>query len=176
MPHVCKGLSALLGWLLLVAGSAVGQVFEQRMQDVLDRRQPLALLLADLDNFKQINDTYGHLVGDDCLKSVAHCFNQALAQYDGLVARFGGEEFVALLPHLDAQQALQAAESLRLRIHQNVVRSGKHQIRLSISVGVHTVVLERTMTPEEVLRIADEALYRAKNDGRNCVRHSDSVA
>ena len=74
------------------------EVFEQRLQDVVDRGQPLALLLGDLDNFKQINDTYGHVAGDDCLRAVATCFNEVLAQYDGLVARFGGEEFVAVLP------------------------------------------------------------------------------
>ena len=151
-------------------------MFEQRLQDVVERGQPLALLLGDLDNFKQINDTYGHVAGDDCLRAVATCFNEVLAQYDGLVARFGGEEFVAVLPGLDAQQALQAAEALRLRIQHSPVRTGKQTIRLSISIGVHTVASDRTMTPEEVLRIADEALYRAKNDGRNCVRHSVTVA
>ncbi len=151
-------------------------VFEQRLQDVVERGQPLALLLGDLDNFKHINDTYGHVAGDDCLRAVATCFNEVLAQYDGLVARFGGEEFVAVLPSLDAQQALQAAEALRLRIQHSPVRTGKQTIRLSISIGVHTVASNRSMTPEEVLRIADEALYRAKNDGRNCVRHSVTVA
>ena len=152
------------------------EVFEQRLRDVLDQREPLALLLADMDNFKQINDTYGHLAGDECLKSVAQCFSDSLAQHQGLVARFGGEEFVAVLPGIDARQALQAAEMLRLRIHQNPIQIGKHHIRLSISIGVHTVAPERVMTPEEVLKIADEALYRAKNDGRNCVRHSVSMA
>lgn len=152
------------------------EVFEQHLRDVVEHGKPLALLLGDLDNFKQINDTYGHVVGDECLRAVANCFNDALAQHDPLVARYGGEEFVAVLPGLDAQQALQAAEALRLRIQQNPVRSGKQVIHLSISIGVHTVPPNRAMAPEDVLRIADEALYRAKDDGRNCVRHSVSVA
>lgn len=152
------------------------EVFEQHLRDVVEYGKPLALLLGDLDNFKQINDTYGHVVGDECLRAVANCFNEVLAQHDALVARYGGEEFVAVLPGLDAQQALQAAEVLRLRIQQNPVRTGKEAIHLSISIGVHTVPPHRAMAPDDVLRIADEALYRAKDDGRNCVRHSVSLA
>jgi diguanylate cyclase len=150
--------------------------FEQRLREVVERGTPLALLLGDVDNFKQINDTYGHVAGDECLRAVAHAFHEVLGDHEALVARFGGEEFVAVLPGLDAQQALQAAEALRLRIHRMPVRTGKHVIHMSISIGVHTVPPDRSMTPEEVLRIADEALYRAKNDGRNCVRHSMSAA
>lgn len=150
--------------------------FEQRLKDVVERGTPLALLLGDVDNFKQINDTYGHVAGDECLRAVAHAFHEALDGHEAIIARFGGEEFVAVLPGLDAQQALQAAEALRLRIQQSPVRTGRHVIRMSISIGVHTVPPDRAMTPEEVLRIADEALYRAKNDGRNCVRHSVVVA
>jgi len=150
--------------------------FEERLQEVVERGRPLALLLGDVDNFKQINDTYGHVAGDDCLRAIAHAFHEALSSHEALVARFGGEEFVAVLPGLDAQQALQAAEVLRMRIQQSPVRTGKHVIRMSISIGVHTVPPDRSMTPEEVLRIADEALYRAKNDGRNCVRHSVVMA
>jgi diguanylate cyclase len=94
----------------------------------------------------------------------------------GLVARFGGEEFVAVLPGTDSQEALQVAEAVRLRIQQVPVASGGHSIRLSASIGVHTVQNGHQATPEDVIRIADEALYRAKDDGRNCVRHSVSAA
>ena len=150
--------------------------FEKELKHALEQKQSLALLIADLDNFKQVNDTYGHLVGDDCLRWVADTFDKALAKGGGVVARFGGEEFVAVLPGLDTQAALQAAESVRMKILNGTVQSGKASVRLSISIGVHTVVPERLLTPEEVLRIADEALYRAKHDGRNCVRHSVSTA
>ena len=152
------------------------EVFEQDLQEALDKRLPLALLIADLDNFKLINDRHGHLAGDDCLRWVARCFEDTLASRGGLVARFGGEEFVAVLPGLDARQALQAAEAVRQRIRDGVVTSGERRIGLSVSIGVHTVVPDRLLTPEEVLRIADEALYRAKSDGRDCVRHSVSAA
>jgi diguanylate cyclase len=115
-------------------------------------------------------------VGDDCLRAVARCFNEALQGHDAVVARFGGEEFVSLLPSLDAQQALQVAEVVRQRILDTPVYSGRRHVRLSISIGVHTITADRRITPEDALRLADEALYRAKNDGRNCVRHSVSVA
>ena len=152
------------------------EVFEQQLREGIDGGQSLALLMADLDNFKQINDNYGHLVGDECLRSVARCFNEALADRSAMIARFGGEEFVAVLPGINAQGALQAAELVRQRILNTPVYSGRRHVRLSISIGVHTVAPDRKITPEEALRLADEALYRAKNDGRNCVRHSVSVA
>jgi len=152
------------------------EAFERHLGEALAQGRPLALLIADLDNFKHINDSHGHLAGDECLRWVARCFEETLEPRGGLVARFGGEEFVALLPGMDSQAALQAAEAVRQRIMEDSVRSAKARIRLSVSVGVHSLVPERPLTPEEVIAIADEALYRAKRDGRNCVRHSMSAA
>ncbi|GAB3726677.1 diguanylate cyclase [Luteimonas pelagia] len=150
--------------------------FKAALDEALAGQQPVALLIADLDNFKQINDTHGHLVGDECLRWVAHCFHGALTRRGGLVARFGGEEFVAVLPGVNPQDALQAAEALRARILEDSVKSDGCRIRLSVSIGVHALVPDRAWTPEEVIGLADEALYRAKRDGRNCVRHSVSAA
>lgn len=152
------------------------EAFEHSLGEALAQAEPLALLIADLDNFKHINDTHGHIAGDDCLRWVARCFEETLQSRGGVVARFGGEEFVALLPGMDSQAALQAAEAVRKRILEESVRSAKSRIRLSVSVGVHSLVPDRPLTPEEVIAIADEALYRAKRDGRNCVRHSMSAA
>jgi len=154
--------------------------FREAFQHALDARKnhgkPLALLLLDLDHFKRINDSYGHLAGDDCLHYAARSMEDVVMPHGGLVARFGGEEFVAVLPGAEAQQALQIAEAVRLRIQQSPVSIGGHSIRLSASIGVHTVIEGHQATPEDVIRIADEALYRAKGDGRNCVRHSVIVA
>ena len=149
--------------------------FEQSLQARKDDGTPLALLLLDLDHFKQINDTYGHLAGDDCLRHAATCINDVVSPRGGLVARFGGEEFVAVLPGIDAQEALQVAEAVRLRIHQSPVTTRNHSIRMSASIGVHTVDASRDTLPEDMIRSADEAMYRAKDDGRNCVRHSMSA-
>ena len=154
--------------------------FREAFEQALAARQgsggPLALLLLDLDHFKQINDTHGHLAGDDCLNHAARRIEEVAGPRGGVVARFGGEEFVVVLPGLDAREALQVAEAIRLRIHQLPVESGGKQIRLSASIGLHTVDGDRGDAPEEIIRIADEALYRAKDDGRNCVRHSVSAA
>ncbi len=152
------------------------EAFEQALDARKDNGKPLALLLLDLDHFKRINDSYGHLAGDDCLHFAARCMEDVVVPRGGLVARFGGEEFVAVLPGADAQDALQVAEAVRLRIQQAPVATGGHSIRLSASIGVHTVIEGHHATPEDVIRIADEALYRAKDDGRNCVRHSVVVA
>ena len=152
--------------------------FREALSQALELRnasgQPVALLLLDLDHFKRINDTHGHLVGDDCLNVAARCIEDVVLPRGGIVARFGGEEFVAVLPGMDAQQALQVAEAVRLRIHQTPVDNNGRGIHLSASIGVHTATGERA-TPEDVIRLADEALYRAKDDGRNCVRHSVSL-
>lgn len=152
------------------------EAFEQALDARKDNGKPLALLLLDLDHFKRINDSYGHLAGDDCLHFAARSMEDVVVPRGGLVARFGGEEFVAVLPGADAQDALQIAEAVRLRIQQVPVSTSGHNIRLSASIGVHTVREGHQTTPEDVIRIADEALYRAKDDGRNCVRHSVIVA
>ena len=150
--------------------------FRDSLQAMLERRggaaQPLALLLLDLDHFKAINDTHGHLAGDECLTAVARTMRDVVEPRGGLVARFGGEEFVVLLPGLNAQEALQVAEAIRLRVQQTPVPWKDRSIRVSASIGVHTVSGVRDMPPEEAIRIADEALYRAKDDGRNCVRYA----
>lgn len=154
--------------------------FHEALREAMQARgtggKPLALLLLDLDHFKQINDAYGHLAGDDCLNAVARCLEEVAQARGGLAARFGGEEFVLVLPGADAQAALQAAEAVRLRIQQQCVDSQGHSIRLSASIGVHTIDGGQSASPEDAIRLADEALYRAKREGRNCVRHSISVA
>jgi diguanylate cyclase len=136
----------------------------------------LAILLLDLDHFKRINDGYGHPAGDACLVHAARCIEAEAAPHGGLVARFGGEEFVVVVACNDAAQALQFAEAVRSRIHQTPVQHEGQSIHLSASIGVHTVQPGQGAVQEDIIRIADAALYRAKDDGRNCVRHSPADA
>jgi diguanylate cyclase (GGDEF)-like protein len=128
-------------------------------------KAPVAVLLIDLDHFKRINDTHGHLVGDQVLTAVANCVKQDLREYD-MVGRFGGEEFVLMLDNADLYAAVAAATRVRERISEVVVGDG---IRVTASIGVaHSAHASATL--DTLLERADVALYEAKSAGRNAVR------
>lgn len=137
---------------------------------------PLALLLLDLDHFKRINDLHGHEAGDLVLQEVARRMTASARQGDSL-ARFGGEEFVVLMPHTDAQGALAAAERLRDSVASLPVALGAAQgmAAITVSIGV-AVVGQGTTSPQELLTDADRALYAVKRAGRNAVQLWDGNA
>ncbi|HEY7484643.1 MAG TPA: GGDEF domain-containing protein [Streptosporangiaceae bacterium] len=128
---------------------------------------PLALLLVDLDHFKRVNDTYGHLVGDQVLIGVATTLRNQLRDYD-IVGRFGGEEFVVLLPGADTVEACRVSERLRGRVRRLAVPAEEGTVGVTVSVGV---ALLRAHGDDliELLAAADLALYRAKESGRDRV-------
>ncbi|HEV8695688.1 MAG TPA: diguanylate cyclase [Lysobacter sp.] len=132
----------------------------------------LSLLMIDLDHFKQINDRHGHLVGDECLRWAARVIGQTLRQHNALIARFGGEEFVVALPGMDLDSAANVAEELRQRLRDQPFICQGQTIAITASFGVHVVDTHMKGGVETALQIADEALYRAKADGRDCVRTS----
>jgi diguanylate cyclase (GGDEF)-like protein len=136
----------------------------------------LSLLMIDLDYFKQINDRYGHLVGDECLRWAAGVIGQTLRPHNALLARFGGEEFVVALPGMDLDSAAGVAEELRTRLRSEPFRCHGQTIAVTASFGVHAVDTHIRGGVEAALQIADDALYRAKADGRDCVRTSDVLA
>ncbi|HEY1346238.1 MAG TPA: GGDEF domain-containing protein [Streptosporangiaceae bacterium] len=147
-------------------------------------RTPLALALVDIDHFKGVNDTFGHLVGDRALKAVARTFQLFLREYD-LIGRFGGEEFALLLPHTSALDAYGIAERIRDHIavsplDMGDLPDGRH-VRVTVSVGVAALGAPwDALTGSQItdlLAAADRALYRAKRAGRNqvCVVADDTV-
>ncbi len=135
--------------------------------------QDMSLLIMDLDNFKRINDTFGHAAGDTALKGFAANCNRMFRKAD-IFARFGGEEFVALLPNTDLKGAHTLAERLRVAVEQHVVDIGGLGIEMTVSIGV-TAQRPEDDTVDEIMSRADQALYRAKDLGRNQVcLYSDS--
>jgi diguanylate cyclase len=133
---------------------------------------PSSLMLCDIDHFKRINDTYGHIVGDLVLKKFVSLVNEKLRETDFL-ARYGGEEFTIILPHIPLDKAQTAAESIREHIYKSVFSYKENEILLTISIGVSTFMKDDT--PDSVFERADRALYLAKHSGRNAVKTEEEV-
>jgi diguanylate cyclase (GGDEF)-like protein len=130
--------------------------------------QPLGLMLLDIDRFKRLNDTYGHLIGDVVLKATARRLADALRPTDFLV-RYGGEEFVAMLPGAGQDAAMTAAERLRVAVERTDFAAPEPNTLLRITVSIGVAVLEAQDSVERLIERADTALYRAKAGGRNSV-------
>ncbi|MHA7925193.1 MAG: sensor domain-containing diguanylate cyclase [Marinobacter sp.] len=149
--------------------------FDEKLQDEWKRAQrhghPLSLLMLDIDHFKRVNDELGHLVGDDCLTEVAALCAAEVQRSGDLLARYGGEEFSILLPATPEEGALRVAERVRQAVARSPVHSGERvaPVSLTISVGVACLVPDADLEPQELIRLADEALYAAKESGRNRV-------
>ena len=130
---------------------------------------PLAVLMIDLDHFKQINDNYGHIAGDQCLQHVAHILNKEITRTTDKVARFGGEEFIVLLPHTNLTNAVQKAEQILVAISKADLVVGSHNIPIRCSIGAACRIPEPDSSYEKLIIEADNALYEAKQQGRNQV-------
>jgi len=129
--------------------------------------QPLALLMLDLDHFKTINDTYGHGVGDDVIRKVGMSIRAGCRPYD-IACRFGGDEFGVILAQTDTAQAEQIAERIINGINKIKIRTGGEDIDVACSGGLASASeMPSGFEPAELLKAADEALYRAKSEGRN---------
>lgn len=131
--------------------------------------KPTAIILADLDHFKLINDSLGHAAGDAVLKEVAQRLRSDLRTYD-LVGRYGGEEFLLLLPNCDLITASRRADEIRSLVSKNAIVTTFAKVPVTVSMGVTVSGCTRGLTIEDLLQQADEALYHAKQNGRNCVR------
>ena len=144
---------------------------EERLNEEWERHKrhnrPLSLVIFDIDNFKKINDTFGHYIGDIVIKSVAETAKNILRDID-IFARYGGEEFCCILPDTNKTAALYVAERIRNVIENNNLKLNKHNIKLTISAGV--AQMNSSMNgSEDLIRLADNALYMAKRAGKNRV-------
>lgn len=140
-------------------------------------KQPLAVIMADIDRFKLHNDTYGHPAGDECIRQVAALLKRSLRRPADVAARYGGEEFGVILPGADIAGASAVAERMRMQVealklpHVNNVVG--HDV--TISLGVAVVVPDARVSPTTLVNAADEALYKAKAVGRNQVIVADAT-
>jgi diguanylate cyclase (GGDEF)-like protein len=129
----------------------------------------LAILLIDIDFFKRVNDSAGHLAGDEVLRQIANCIQAAVRTVD-IVARYGGEEFVVILPETSPTGAVTFAERLRMGIEAHEFIVGGLEIRLTVSIGISTFPASDIASADDFFARADAAMYRAKQNGRNQVR------
>ena len=144
-------------------------VWAQLWQAALRSGAPLALLVLDLDHFKRINDTFGHLAGDDCLRHFAGLLGQALSRKSDYIARIGGEEFVVILPNTLVATAKAKAEALMQTLAANPCRHEDAEIAVTVSIGVGMIDINVDTDPDSTFVRVDHACYEAKLAGRNCL-------
>ncbi len=146
-------------------------------------KSALALLLFDVDYFKDFNDTYGHLGGDQCLKDIALAIHATLRRPSDMVARYGGDEFVAILPNTTLEGALHLAEEIRKNIRELPIRHEKSPVadHVTVTIGASSGFPDDALPEDKFIGMADKALYEAKMKGRNCCvgkllpRHDDTA-
>ncbi|MCG8669652.1 MAG: diguanylate cyclase [Pseudomonadales bacterium] len=143
--------------------------YDDEFRRSVRHKSPISIVVLDVDHFKQVNDTYGHLAGDICLKKVADVMQFHSQRPGDIAVRFGGEEFVILLVDTDVTGAEQVSEYIRDEVEQTLVQAENHSFKVTISLGIASVIPQEDLKPEELLRRADAALYQAKANGRNRV-------
>lgn len=162
-----------------LTGLANRRSFDETLQKEWRRAQrdgyPLAIIVADIDNFKKFNDVYGHLEGDECLKKVGTTLKQAIHRAGDLAARYGGEEFLLLMPITRASEAAQIAESIRQNIEALKI---PHEASdtcgfVTVSIGVASIIPQSAMRSHALFTMADKAMYQAKRQGKNRVINAE---
>ena len=146
----------------------LNNILRQEFDRCLRYDTPLSCLMLDLDKFKEINDTYGHLFGDTVLQEITRRICDTLRSSD-IAFRFGGDEVLVLLPQTDIEGAKQTAEKIRLRCTAEPVCDNEHAVTVAVSIGVASNPLHQAVLHNDLISFADTALYHAKEKGRNRV-------
>jgi len=147
-------------------------LLEQEWERAKRQQVPLGFMIADIDNFKQYNDTYGHLSGDVVLQRVAGAIKSQIKRATDKVARWGGEEFAVILPNITSSATLKIAEDIRSSVEEVAILSDKNnQLSMTLSIGVHSITPQwgSEYTVADLLSDTDKALYHAKSSGKNRV-------
>lgn len=147
---------------------AILETLDREMARALRENSSIGLLVIDIDHFKQLNDNFGHPVGDVAIKHVAQCIQSATRPYD-TGGRYGGDEFVVVLPNTNAAQAATIADRIRMLIESQPLPDSLLKFQLTVSVGAFATRAIPGTTTEELIQLADQALYQAKRLGRNQV-------
>ncbi|MCB2202428.1 diguanylate cyclase [bacterium] len=170
-----KELMERLEWIAArdgLTGVYNRQFFDQIARKEIERQKRyggnLSMIMVDLDHFKKINDTYGHAAGDLAIKTVAATFSRMIRQSDDL-ARFGGEEFVILLPETSVEAAITLAERLRKALNTQIVNFEGELLKIRASFGISGVAKHKNVDLDKLYRSADQALYRSKSEGGNTI-------
>lgn len=145
------------------------QQFDREWRRCARQGLPLSVLMIDADHFKRLNDSAGHLAGDQCLQAIAAELQRHFKRSGELVARYGGEEFIVLLPDTNQSKALAVAEGLRVAVEKLTIAHDSGQYRVTVSIGVSTTIPTVEQPAAQLLATADAALYEAKDAGRNRV-------
>jgi diguanylate cyclase (GGDEF)-like protein len=148
----------------------------QEWRRAVRQKYPITLMLLDIDHFKKVNDTYGHLAGDACLQSVAQCIDDLFNRPSDVVARYGGEEFIVVMPYIRHDNAMAYAERVRAAIEAKQLTVDGKVLNVTISIGVASGMPSESTDMRQLIARADAALYEAKADGRNRVCGSDLTA
>jgi diguanylate cyclase (GGDEF)-like protein len=153
------------------------EYFLRQWNQMLSDRTPLALILGDVDYFKNYNDAFGHLAGDDCLRQVALTIDRILKRPTDLVARFGGEEFAVILPQTSAAGAMKVAELIQSEIANMKIPHARSLVSdyVTLSIGIVSIIPTENRLPRELIDEADQALYIAKQQGRNRIIYLSMV-
>jgi two-component system, cell cycle response regulator len=147
---------------------SIHEILESELDRAAQSERSTGVLLVDLDHFKRVNDTHGHLMGDLVLRETSQRLKNTLRVYDS-IGRYGGEEFLIVVPGSLEGELCDLAERLRLAIEKDPFRIGESELRITLSIGA-AIMPPRGKLPASVLAVADQALYDAKRFGRNCIR------